>query len=147
MKLLILNGPNINMLGVREPDIYGNLNYEQLCSYIMNYSSSNYSHIQLEFYQSNHEGLLIDKIHENYGIVDGIIFNPGAYTHTSIALLDAIKCVNIPTIEVHLSDVSKREEFRQVSFIRSACIHTVSALGKDSYTKAIDLMNEYLKGE
>lgn len=117
MKILVLNGPNLNMLGIREPNIYGKETYQDLCLLINDYASKN--DIEVEIYQSNHEGDLVDKIQQAYfNKVDGIVINPAAYTHTSIALLDALKSVNIPCIEVHISDVSKREEFRQVSYVR-----------------------------
>ena len=115
-KLLIINGPNINMLGIREPGIYGEQSYATLQNRIREYAASR--GIEVELYQSNHEGDLVDRIQQAYGNTDGIVINPGAYTHTSIALLDAVKAVSIPTVEVHISDVSKREEFRQISYIR-----------------------------
>lgn len=139
MKILVINGPNINMLGIREPEVYGNQNYETLCSMIEEYSSN--KGIEVEIYQSNHEGCLVDKIQEAFGKADGIVINPGAYTHTSIALLDALKAVGIPTVEVHISDVSKREDFRQISYIRSYCIKTITGKGLNGYLEAIDFLN------
>lgn len=139
MKILVINGPNINMLGIREPEVYGKENYETLCSMIEEYSSN--KGIEVEIYQSNHEGCLVDKIQEAFGKADGIVINPGAYTHTSIALLDALKAVGIPTVEVHISDVSKREDFRQISYIRSYCIKTITAKGLNGYLEAIDFLN------
>ena len=123
MRILVLNGPNINMLGIREPGIYGNDSFETLCNTVREYAENN--GIDVKLYQSNHEGALVDEIQNAYGVFDGIVFNPGAYTHTSIALLDALKAVGIPTVEVHISDVSKREDFRQISYIRAACVKTI----------------------
>lgn len=143
MKLLILNGPNLNMLGIREPAVYGRETYRDLEEKIASYAAR--KGVQAEIRQTNSEGQLVDWIQQAYfDKVDGIVINPAAYTHTSVALLDAVKAVSIPTVEVHISDVSKREEFRQVSYIRAACIHTVSGLGTDGYLKAIDLLLEHL---
>ncbi len=143
MKLLILNGPNLNMLGIREPAVYGRETYRDLEDKITAYAAR--KGVQAEVRQTNSEGQLVDWIQQAYfDKVDGIVINPAAYTHTSIALLDAVKAVSIPTVEVHISDVSKREEFRQVSYIRAACLHTVSGLGTDGYLKAIDLLLEHL---
>ncbi len=138
MKLLILNGPNLNLLGLREPDIYGKEDYNALCEKIISHAQKR--GIEVEIYQSNHEGALVDAIQNAYGKVQGIVFNPAAYTHTSVALLDALKAVGIPTVEVHISDVSKREEFRQVSFVRAACIATIAGHGTDGYLEAMDLL-------
>ena len=138
MKLLILNGPNINMLGVREPGLYGTDSYETLCRRVLDYAEMR--GVEAEVYQSNHEGDLVDKIQAAFGNADGIVINPGAYTHTSVALLDAVKAVGIPTVEVHISDVSKREAFRQVSYIRAACVATISGRGLDGYTEAMALL-------
>lgn len=136
MKILVLNGPNLNMLGIREPNIYGKETYQDLCLLINDYASKN--DIEVEIYQSNHEGDLVDKIQQAYfDKVDGIVINPAAYTHTSIALLDALKSVNIPCIEVHISDVSKREEFRQVSYVRLACKNSIIGKGLQGYILAI----------
>ena len=144
MKILVLNGPNLNMLGIREPNIYGKETYQDLCLLINDYASKN--DIEVEIYQSNHEGDLVDKIQKAYfEKVDGIIFNPAAYTHTSVALLDALKSVNIPCVEVHISDVSLREEFRQVSYIRSACINSIIGKGLNGYLLAIDELLNHLK--
>ena len=137
MKLLVLNGPNLNFIGIREPEIYGKETYSDLCDYLNDYAKKN--NIDLEIKQSNHEGYLVDFIHQAYfDKVDGIIINPGAYTHTSIALLDAIKSVSIDTIEVHLSDVTKREDFRQVSYLRSACVKSIMGKGFLGYKEAIE---------
>ena len=140
MKLLILNGPNINMLGIREPDVYGRETYAALCDTVRGHAKQ--LGVDVEVYQSNHEGDLVDKIQAAYGNTDGIVFNPGAYTHTSIALLDALKAVSIPTVEVHISDVPSREDFRQISFIRAACIATITGHGIKGYTEAMDLLAE-----
>lgn len=140
MKILVINGPNLNMLGIREPEIYGSKTYADLCGMISGYCKE--KQIAVEFYQSNHEGCLVDKIQEAYGKVDGIIINPGAYTHTSVALLDAVKTVNIPTVEVHISDPDEREEFRKVSYIRAACVATVKGKGFDGYLEAVDILTD-----
>ncbi len=144
MKITVINGANINMLGIREPNIYGSQNYTALIEKIENFCAA--ADIDVEIYQSNHEGDLVDKIQECYGNCDGIVINPGAYTHTSIALLDAVKAVGIPTVEVHISKVDEREDFRQVSYIRAACVHTITGHGLDGYTEAIDFLANY-KGE
>lgn len=137
MKILVLNGPNLNMLGIREPEVYGKQTYQDLCELINNYC--NEKNIEITIYQSNHEGDLVDQIQKAYyDKVDGIVINPAAYTHTSIALLDALKSVSIPCVEVHISDVSKREDFRQVSYIRSACIKSIIGKGFNGYLLAID---------
>ena len=144
MKLLVINGPNINMLGIREPGIYGSQNYADLCELIKKHAEK--IGVEVVIYQSNHEGDLVDKIQEAYGNADGIVINPGAYTHTSVALLDAVKAVNIPTVEVHISEVSKREAFRQISYIRAACVKTITGQGLAGYTQAMDfLMEKYKK--
>lgn len=138
MKILVLNGPNINMLGIREPAIYGKENYASLLSKIQKHA--NERGITVNVIQSNHEGVLVDEIQAAYKKVDGIVINPAAYTHTSVALLDALKAVGLPAVEVHISDVSKREDFRQISYVREACIATVSGHGTDGYLEAIDLL-------
>ena len=143
MKLLVINGPNLNMLGIREPDVYGNNTYSDLLKMISAYCNEN--NVSCEFFQSNHEGELVDKIQEAYGVFDGIIINPGAYTHTSIAILDALKCVAIPAVEVHISDISSREEFRWHSYTSLACIRTVKGLGFDGYIEAVKELEKYLK--
>ena len=129
MNILVINGPNINMLGIREPDIYGRETFEDLCNKIENYAKE--KNINVKLYQSNHEGDLVDEILAAYQKFDGIVINPGAYTHTSVALLDAVKAVGIKTVEVHISDVASREDFRQISYIRKAAIATVAGLGTD----------------
>ncbi|MBR3988633.1 MAG: type II 3-dehydroquinate dehydratase [Clostridia bacterium] len=139
MKILVINGPNLNLLGVREPSIYGRETYFDLVDKINGYA--NRCGVDVEVLQSNHEGELVDFIHRAYYTkVDGIVINPAAYTHTSVALLDAVKAVGIPTVEVHISDVSKREDFRQISFVRAACIATISGKGTDGYLEAMDLL-------
>ena len=143
MKILVLNGPNINMLGLREPEHYGNETYNDLIKKIEDYCLS--KNIVCECYQTNHEGVLVDKIQQAYGVFDGIVINPAAYTHTSIAILDAVKSVMIPTVEVHISKVEDREDFRQTSFIRQACIKTITGLGTDGYLVAIEYLRDYLK--
>ena len=139
MKILVINGPNLNMLGIREPAIYGKDNYQGLLEKIECHAEKR--GITLETYQSNHEGCLVDRVQQAYfDKVDGIVINPGAYTHTSIALLDAVKSVGIPTVEVHISKVEEREDFRQISYIRAACVATVTGHGTDGYTEAMDLL-------
>lgn len=140
MKILVINGPNINMLGIREPDIYGRETFADLCKKIEDYAKQ--KKIEVELFQSNHEGDLVDKIQSAYKKFDGIVINPGAYTHTSVALLDAVKAVGIPTVEVHISDVSAREDFRRISYIRLAAKATVSGLGTDGYLRAIDILEK-----
>ena len=142
MKILVINGPNINMLGIREPGIYGSDSFETLCSTVKSHAEG--AGIEVKLFQSNHEGALVDEIQAAYGKFDGIVINPGAYTHTSIALLDAVKAVSLPTVEVHISDVSSREDFRQISYIRKACVKTICGHGIAGYTEAIDyLIKEY----
>ncbi len=140
MKIMVINGPNLNMLGIREPEIYGSETYKDLCNLIENYARE--KGIEVEIFQSNHEGVLVDKIQEAYLKFQGIVINPAAYTHTSIALLDALKSVGIPTVEVHISDVSKREDFRRISYVRECCVATVTGLGFNGYLKAIDILME-----
>ncbi len=140
MKILVLNGPNINMLGIREPGIYGAESYQTLCDKLE--ALGRELNIDLEVRQSNHEGVLVDWIQEAYKVVDGIVINPGAYTHTSIALLDALKAAGIPTVEVHISDVSKREDFRQISYLRAACVKTISGHGLDGYLEGVRYLVE-----
>lgn len=142
MKILIINGPNLNMLGIREPNHYGRETYSDLVEKITLYCDE--KNIQSECYQSNHEGDLVDKIQQAFGSFDGIIINPGAYTHTSIAILDAVKSVCIPTVEIHISKVEEREDFRQISYIRQACFKTITGLGTDGYLRAVDALEDYL---
>ena len=145
MKLYIINGPNLNMLGIREPDQYGKVGFRELCDMIQSHCEAN--NIEAVLYQSNHEGDLVDKIHEAYFEgADGIVINPGAYTHTSIAILDAAKATKLPLVEIHISKVEEREEFRQVSYIRAAAIKTITGHGTQGYIEAIDYLANYLKG-
>ena len=141
MKFLIINGPNLNLLGLRDPDIYGKQNYVALCE-LCRATCAEHG-IEAELFQSNHEGAIVDAIQAAYGRVDGIVINPAAYTHTSVALLDAVKSVSIPTVEVHISKVEQREDFRQVSFIRQACIATITGQGTDGYLQAIDKLEAH----
>ena len=139
MKILVINGPNLNMLGIREPSHYGKETYAELCGKIEAHCAA--KGIETEIYQSNHEGDLVDRIQKAYfDGVDGIVINPGAYTHTSIALLDAVKSVSIPTVEVHISKVEEREDFRRVSYIRAACVKTITGHGTAGYLEAIDFL-------
>lgn len=142
MKLLVINGPNLNMLGIREPAIYGSGTYTELLELIRAHAERRGASVS--FFQSNHEGALVDAIQQAYfDGVEGIILNPAAYTHTSVALLDALKAVAIPTVEVHISDVAAREDFRQISYVRPACIATVTGRGFAGYLDAVDIL---LKG-
>ncbi len=143
MNILVINGPNLNMLGIREPDIYGRETYASLVNKIEEYGKKN--NVNVKCYQSNHEGDLVDIIQFAYGVYDGIVINPGAYTHTSIAILDALKAVDIPAVEVHISDVDAREDFRKISFVRQACFETISGKGTDGYLLAIDSLIKKMK--
>ena len=145
MKILIINGPNLNMLGLREPEIYGSETYAGLCENIMRHAKE--IGVQAECYQSNHEGELVDKIQAAYGNADGIVINPGAYTHTSIALLDALKAVSIPAVEVHISDPDEREPFRKISYIRAACATTIKGHGCNGYIEAMDFLKQLFENE
>ena len=138
MKLLILNGPNLNLLGSREPEQYGTGSYEELCALIRRHADA--LGVEADIVQTNHEGVLVDTIQAARGVYDGIVFNPAAYTHTSIALADALKAVRIPTVEVHISDLSKREAYRQISYVREACIATVTGHRFRGYLEAMDLL-------
>ena len=138
MKILVINGPNLNLLGLREPEIYGTTTYEELCCQIHTHAEE--LGVEVDIYQSNHEGDLVDRIQDAYGLFDGMILNPAAYTHTSVALLDALQAVRIPAVEVHLSDVNSREAFRRISYIRPACIATISGHGAQGYLEAMDLL-------
>ncbi len=143
MKLLVLNGPNLNLLGIREPEKYGKEDYAALLAKIDGYAQAH--SVTIDVKQSNHEGVLVDLIQEARGVYDGLVINPAAYTHTSIAILDAILAVGIPTVEIHISDVSRREAFRQVSYVREAAIATVMGEGTDGYLHALDLLIQHLK--
>ena len=145
MKILVINGPNINLLGLREPDIYGTKNYAALEKLID--KTCRDEGIEYEMFQSNHEGAIVDKIQQAYGVFDGIVINPAAYTHTSLTILDALKAVAIPAVEVHISDVSQRESFRQVSYAGMACIATYMGMGFDGYVAAIKRLKDYLSKE
>lgn len=143
MKILIINGPNINMLGIREKGIYGAETYDELLKFIENVCRER--NVEVEFFQSNHEGALVDRIQAAYGKVDGIVINPAAYTHTSVAILDAVKAVSIPTVEVHLSNIYEREEFRHVSYISKGCIKSIYGHGFEGYKMAVDAIIEHKK--
>lgn len=142
MKILVLNGPNLNMLGIREPGIYGKNTFQDLLNLLE--KTAREEQIEIEQYQSNHEGCLVDKIQDAFGQVDGIVINPAAYTHTSVAILDALKAVSIPAVEVHISDVDARESFRQISYAGLACMKTIKGQGLDGYRQAIVFLKEYL---
>ena len=143
MKILVINGPNLNFLGIREPELYGKKDYKALVEYCE--SSCCELGFECECFQSNHEGAIVDKIQEAYGNVDGIIINPAAYTHTSIAILDALKSVGIPAVEVHLTDISSREEFRRISYAGMACIKSFMGFGFEGYKMAAEYLKDYLK--
>lgn len=144
MRILVINGPNINMLGIREKDVYGSGSYAELLAFIEKVCVEN--DIEVELFQSNHEGALVDVIQQALGKFDGIVINPAAYTHTSIAILDALKAVAIPTVEVHLSDVAKREAFRQVSYAGMAAVKTFMGLGFEGYKEALLFLKQYVAG-
>ncbi len=143
MRILVLNGPNINMLGIREPGVYGSQSYAELLRLLQVWADD--LGIELTHYQSNHEGRLVDKIQEAYGKFDGIVINPAAYTHTSIAILDALKAVALPAVEVHISDVRAREDFRQISYAGKACVKTIMGQGLDGYRQALVFLKDYLR--
>ena len=145
MKLLVLNGPNINMLGIREPGVYGSQSYGELLRLLDVWASE--LGVEMEHFQSNHEGALVDKIQAAYGNFNGIVINPAAYTHTSIAILDALKAVAIPAVEVHISDVRQREDFRQISYAGKACIKTIMGQGLDGYRQAMAYLVQVLSSE
>ena len=135
MNILVINGPNLNLLGVREPDLYGKQDYTALVALVEETCAQ--EGMEVEVFQSNHEGAIVDRIQAALGTADGIVINPAAYTHTSVAILDALKAVNLPAVEVHISDVSQREDFRQVSYVGMACVQTYMGLGLEGYRKAI----------
>lgn len=141
MNILVINGPNINMLGIREPGIYGKNTYAELLALLEN--TARELGVTLECYQSNHEGDLVDKIQWAYGKIDGIVINPAAYTHTSVAILDALKAVSIPAVEVHISDVDAREPFRQISYAGMACVKTIKGHGFEGYREAMAFLKEH----
>ena len=144
MKILVINGPNLNMLGIREPEIYGDKNYAALEAFAQ--KSCQELGFEAELFQSNHEGAIVDKIQAAYGCIDGIVINPAAYTHTSVAILDALKSVSIPAVEVHISDPMQREPFRHISYAGMACIKTYAGYGFDGYRMAAEFLKNYLKG-
>ena len=143
MKILVINGPNLNFLGIREPELYGKKDYKALVEFCR--ESCMACGFDCECFQSNHEGSIVDRIQEAYGNIDGIIINPAAYTHTSVAILDALKSVGIPAVEVHLTDVNAREDFRKISYAGMACIKTYAGFGFDGYRMAAEYLREYLK--
>lgn len=143
MKLLVINGPNLNLLGVREKNIYGSQNFDALIDMIKRKCDE--EGIDVELFQSNHEGVIVDKIQQAYGVFDGIVINPAAYTHTSVAILDALKAVMIPTVEVHISDISQREEFRKFSYVSLYASKTIAGHGFDGYIEAIDYLKNNIK--
>lgn len=143
MKLLVINGPNLNLLGIREKDIYGQKDFAALTEFIE--AACHELGVEVEQFQSNHEGAIVDEIQRAYGRIDGIVINPAAYTHTSVAILDALKAVSIPSVEVHLSDVSQREDFRQISYVRQACIHSIMGQGFEGYRQAIHYLIKHLE--
>ena len=143
MRILVINGPNINMLGIREPGIYGKQTFQDLLALLE--TTANQENITVDQFQSNHEGAIVDTIQQAYGRYDGIVINPAAYTHTSVAILDALKAVSIPAVEVHISDVDSREPFRQISYVGKACIKTIKGQGLDGYRQAILHLIEYCK--
>ena len=145
MKILVINGPNLNMLGIREPELYGRETYSDLLAKIRKHAEE--TGTEVFFFQSNHEGALVDAIQAAYGVQDGIVMNPGAYTHTSVALLDALKAVGIPTVEVHITDVDEREPVRKISCVRASCVKTLSGRGTDGYLEAMDYLAETLKAK
>ena len=145
MKIMIINGPNLNMLGIREPSHYGRESYRDLVAKIRRHAKA--KGVRVSFYQSNHEGDLVDCIQGTYRRYDGIVMNPGAYTHTSVALLDALQAVRVPCVEVHISHVDEREEFRRISYIRPACLDVISGKGTDGYLLAIDKLVSAINGE
>ena len=145
MKIIIINGPNLNLLGKREPEIYGVETLEDILMWVVKKIDN--EDIKIDWFQSNHEGEIIDRIHDSIGKFDGILINPGAFTHYSYAIRDAIASVGIPTVEVHLSDVNNREEFRKISVIESVCIHSVMGMGKKGYLEGIHFLRDYLNSE
>ena len=145
MKFLVVNGPNLNLLGTREPNIYGRQDYAALEKLVRDAAKE--AGVEVELFQSNHEGAIVDKIQAAMGDCDGIVINPAAYTHTSVAILDALKAVCLPAVEVHISDVSTREDFRQISYARLACVKTYMGLGFEGYRQAILFLKDYIEGQ
>lgn len=144
MNVLVINGPNLNLLGIREPDLYGRQDYAALVSLVE--ETCRQAGMTVEVFQSNHEGAIVDKIQQALGKFDGIVINPAAYTHTSVAILDALKAVALPAVEVHISDVSQREDFRQISYAGMACIKTYMGLGLEGYRQALFYLKDHLEG-
>lgn len=144
MNVLVINGPNLNLLGIREPDLYGRQDYAALVSLVE--ETCRQVGMTVEVFQSNHEGAIVDKIQQALGKFDGIVINPAAYTHTSVAILDALKAVALPAVEVHISDVSQREDFRQISYAGMACIKTYMGLGLEGYRQALLYLKDHLEG-
>lgn len=144
MNVLVINGPNLNLLGIREPDLYGRQDYAALVSLVE--ETCRQAGMTVEVFQSNHEGAIVDKIQQALGKFDGIVINPAAYTHTSVAILDALKAVALPAVEVHISDVSQREDFRQISYAGMACIKTYMGLGLEGYRQALLYLKDHLEG-
>lgn len=142
MRILVINGPNLNMLGLREPSIYGKNTYAELCALLHGWADA--LEMEIELFQSNHEGVIVDKIQEAYGNFDGILINPAAYTHTSVAILDALKAVAIPTVEVHISDVNAREEFRRFSYVSLYAAKTIAGYGFEGYRMGLETLKELL---
>ena len=143
MKILVINGPNLNLLGLREPEIYGRQDYAALCDYVNQHAAA--LGLELEIFQSNHEGAIVDRIQAALGCFDGIVINPAAYTHTSVAILDALKAVALPAVEVHLSEPNEREEFRRVSYAGLACQARFAGLGFEGYGRALDYLAGLLR--
>lgn len=144
MRILVINGPNLNLLGLREPELYGKEGYQELLRYLK--ETGDALGMELEFFQSNHEGAIVDRIQEAYGQMDGILINPAAYTHTSVAILDALKAVSLPTVEVHLTNIKSREAFRQHSYISPACIRTICGKGFAGYKEGLEVLQQHLRG-
>lgn len=142
MNILVINGPNLNLLGLREPDIYGKETYADLCARLRAWAEE--MGLGIELFQSNHEGAIVDKIQQAYGAFDGILINPAAYTHTSVAILDALKAVAIPTVEIHISDIDSREEFRRHSYVSLYAFRTIAGHGFDGYRMGLEALEKYL---
>lgn len=145
MKVVVINGPNINMLGLREPEIYGDRSYEDLINYIEGAAKA--LDVEVTYFQSNHEGKIIDKIQDALGVFDGIVINPAGYTHTSVAILDALKAVNLPAVEVHISDIESRDEFRKISITKGGCMASVIGKGFDGYVVAIKILKGHIENQ
>lgn len=144
MKILVINGPNINLLGTREPEIYGSTTLGEIQNEILNYAKT-FNNVDIEFFQSNHEGEIVEKIQGTLNVYNGILINPAAYTHTSVAIADAIKAVSIPAVEIHLSNINSREDFRKNSITASACVGQISGFGKNSYLAGLFCLIKYIE--